>query len=327
MPSPPRLLLPKTAVFVTTRIQEGLPLVPALFMTKILEGILARAQFIYPIVISGFKFMSNHLHMVLVVKNPDDIVGFMDRIKTESGHAVNRLLGRRCRTVWQKRYDSPVLLTPGDVVRKLVYLYTNAQSANIVSTIDEYPNVNSWKMLVTGQYQKVCKWIQRPMIQKLENTNLSVPEQEALATALLSLAKKSHTLTICPDAWFACFDITTPEEISEYRRQVIAGVREKETALTETRTAEGKSVMGPERLMQQPIDTPYTPKTFGRRMWCICQNVELKIAFILMVKSLISHARKVLERWRVGDMTVKYPPGLFPPSMPKICNMMPCEFA
>ncbi len=44
MPSPPKVLLPKSVIFISARIQEGLPIVPAKYMKVILEGILGRVQ-------------------------------------------------------------------------------------------------------------------------------------------------------------------------------------------------------------------------------------------------------------------------------------------
>jgi hypothetical protein len=38
-------------------------------------------------------------------------------------------------------------------------------------------------------------------------------------------------------------------------------------------------------------------------------------------KKLMATARAVRERWRQGDTSVRYPPGLFPPSMPKLANV------
>ena len=48
---------------------------------------------------------------------------------------------------------------------------------------------------------------------------------------------------------------------------------------------------------------------------------SLRIAFITFFKKLMATARSVRERWRQGDTSVRYPPGLFPPSMPKLANV------
>ena len=327
MPAPPRLLLPKTLVFITTRIEEGLPLIPAAFMRCILEGILARAQALFPVRMVAHKFMFNHLHLLMVVANPDDIVAFMDRVKTESAHAINRLLGRRRRTVWQAGYDSPTVLTIADAVAKLAYLYTNAQRAGLEDTIEAYPGLSSWQMFKSGVTQKVCKWIRRTMITKLAKRRLSVSEQEELAAKLSKLATEEHTLRLEPDAWLNCFGVTNPEEIQRYREEVIKAVRDEEARLRQERQEAGKRVVGKARLLAQPIDTPFTPKSFGRRMWCICEDGKLRKEFIQFVKGLIAEGRAVLALWRMGDATAQYPPGLFPPSMPKGANLITPEFA
>ncbi len=43
----------------------------------------------------------------------------MERFKCETGHAVNRLLGRRQVTVWCQGYDSPAILALDDLVEKM----------------------------------------------------------------------------------------------------------------------------------------------------------------------------------------------------------------
>ena len=58
-----------------------------------------------------------------------------------------------------------------------------------------------------------------------------------------------------------------------------------------------------------------------RRMWCLADKRSLRISFIAFFKKLMATARAVRERWRQGDISVRYPPGLFPPSMPKLANV------
>ena len=131
MPSPPRLLIPHSVVLITTRMEEGLPLIPAEFIEVIIKGILGRAQKLYPVVACHYIFMNNHLHLILVVTDPDAVAGFMDRLKTELAHAVNRLLGRRKRTVWYDSYDAVPILTLEDCIEKIAYVYTNPQKLTI----------------------------------------------------------------------------------------------------------------------------------------------------------------------------------------------------
>lgn len=46
-------------------------------------------------------------------------------------------------------------------------------------------------------------------------------------------------------------------------------------------------------------------------------------AIIRFFRALMQKARAVRERWKLGDVTVPYPPGLYPPSMPKLANVLP----
>jgi hypothetical protein len=50
------------------------------------------------------------------------------------------------------------------------------------------------------------------------------------------------------------------------------------------------------------------------------ENRDLRIRFIQFLKSLFAEARSIRERWKVGDYSLPYPLGLYPPSMPKLAE-------
>ena len=110
MPRNNKVFINRTVVSITTRIQEGLPFVATPFMCLLLQSYLAGAQERYPVKIVAFMVMGNHLHMLLVVENPEDVSHFMEYFKRETAIARNRLLGRRQRTVWASGCDSPIFL-------------------------------------------------------------------------------------------------------------------------------------------------------------------------------------------------------------------------
>jgi hypothetical protein len=89
------------------------------------------------------------------------------------------------------------------------------------------------------------------------------------------------------------------------------------------REKEGIALPSQRQVAAQPIDTPYSPKSFGRRMWCICQNIPLRVAFINFVKRLRAQARDVRLAWARGELTKPFPIGLFPPCQPILANMLP----
>ena len=67
----------------------------------------------------------------------------------------------------------------------------------------------------------------------------------------------------------------------------------------------------------------YAPKKFGKRMWCICSNVPLRVAFINFIKDLRARAKEVKHRWLNGGWMEPFPPGLFPPCLPALANIIP----
>lgn len=320
MPRLRKVLLNKTVVFVTTSLEEGLLLQSNEVINGVLESSLARAQALHPVKICHFLFESTHVHLILVVNNPDDVPGFMERFKTESAHGINNLLGRDKHTVWCEGYDSPVVLTPGDVLRRIEYIYTNPSKDNLEETIDNYPGLSSWKMFRSGNHTKLCPWIRRRQIKKLPCQALTVSKANSLARKLKDKCCEYHHLTVMPNAWMECFGIMTPEDRTHWNTELVAAIYEKEQEYRKERKRAGKTVIGKQRLIQGPIDRLYQPQRNGRRMWCICSDVALRKTFINMVKALIGKARQVYERWKSGDFSLAFPLGLFAPSMPKLAE-------
>ena len=100
--------------FLTASTEQGIMIPCNPLMNFLMKSALLRALKHHPINISHFIFSTTHLHMIVRAYNPQDIPGFMERFKTESAHYINKILGRKKRTIWCSGYDSPRLLTPKD---------------------------------------------------------------------------------------------------------------------------------------------------------------------------------------------------------------------
>jgi len=139
---------------------------------------------------------------------------------------------------------------------------------------------------------------------------------------LLKKKKKKNTFTIYPDAWIETLGFTDPEEKKSINKRIAAGLYEAEQDYREIRTREGRSVISPTRLMQTEIAAPYTPTRTGKKMICLGSDKKDRASFIAFIKLLIQRGREVFEEWKKGNTHLKYPLGLYPPSMPKLANVV-----
>lgn len=321
MSRPPRLLLPHTVVLLTSRVQQGLPFACTPLMEMLLWSALAVAQNLYPIKIIAFVVMGNHVHLIVLVEDPEVVESFMERFKCETAHAVNRLLGRRQVTVWCEGYDSPAILTVADLIEKVAYVYANPIRAHRSKSIGAYQGVSSWNMFISGHSEKSVKRIRRPLVEPLPKGRLSPAQHTRLALFAEQQATEILTFILTPNAWISAFpNVLTADK---FNKKVEERLKEIEAEMAAERSA--KQIPLPSNLdvMTQPIDIPYSPKKFGRRMWCICRDVPLRIAFIRFIKELRAKARQVRRQWIHGERTVPFPVGLFPPCQPVLANLLP----
>lgn len=317
MPSPPRYLPPGYPVLVTARTEEGLPFIATALMRLILDSIMARALAVSHVKLCHYIWMGNHFHFLIVVKDPQDVEQFIGRVKTESAHAVNRLLGRRRRTIWVGDYDSVPILTFEDAEEKVRYCYLNPRRANVASSIQVYGRPSSWQAVTSGNLSRMVPWIQRSALSPELLTDKAAVEK------LTNNASVSHELSISPHAWMDAFGVTDKDTQERIHKKICATVFEEELALAKTQVG----TPADERPgAVQDMRRPYTPTKFSRRMWCICSDVPLRVAYILFVKTLIREGRDVLRRWRKGERAAPYPPGLPPPSFPRLATLLPGKF-
>ena len=316
----------KSVILVTARTETGLPMPPTLNMNFILWGVLARARTLYNVKVCHFIFLANHFHMLIVIDTPEDVSNFVGYIKCESAHAVNKLLGRKQRTIWCDGYDSPIILTPRDVIRYIRYIYLNAARANLVESIGDYPGVSSWHMFTNGICSKICKRLSRQSIVPLWSPQLSIAEQKRLVTKWELQPMAKHVFYLEPNAWIECFEEVSPEDIDKINLEIIKQVEETELELKRKRVREKRGVMGATALRRQSMTKEYEPKKHSPRMICLCSDKALRGSFIELFKSLSTQARRVYESWRVGQIRAKIPPGMFAPCMPSLASALALTF-
>lgn len=311
-----------SVLFVTFSIEQGLLLLNNDLGRLIVRSCLARAQTLHPVRISHLLIESNHVHSMIVVDNPEDVPAFVKCFKTESAHYINRLLGRRKRTIWCEGYDSPVVLT---FVRSLIagsYLYGNAAKDDLTESIDDYPGFSTWRMFTKGKYTISCKRLNRNLFTYLPRDCHNLRGYTKRAEEISAESTMEETFTIEPNAWIEAFGITDTTEQKSINARLIERVRHIESRAATVRNRCRKKVLGTERLINQTFDLSYLSNRSGKRMWCLSESRTSRMEFIQFIKDLIAYARSIRARWRRGEISIPYPPGLHPPSVPRLANAL-----
>jgi REP element-mobilizing transposase RayT len=311
-----------SVLFITFTVEEGLLLQSNPLCLAIIRSCLAAAQKLYPVRVCHILVEATHVHLVLVVRNPDDVPGFVGHFKTESAHMLNKVLGRKKRTVWCEDYDSPKVLSLAKAMAIIPYLYSNPPKDNLVGSIEEYPGFSSWGMYQSGEHVKKWKRLRRYHFRALTPDSHNLRGYTKEAERLLGESSELETFTLEPNAWLEAFGVTEPQEQERVNRRLVERVRTLERRAQRKREREKKTVIGRERLISQKIDLTYRPSRKGKRTWCLAHKRSIRIGYIRMLKKLRQEARAVLALWRSGDTSVRYPPGLYPPSMPKLANVL-----
>jgi hypothetical protein len=312
-----------TVLYVTSSIEEGVLFLCNPLCLALLQSCLSVAIANHPVELCHFIVEATHIHMVLVVKDPEDVAGFLRTFKCESAHMINGLLGRRKRTVWCEGYDSPIVLTPIRALVAISYLYSNPAKDNLTESIREYEGFSSWGKFTSGEYSETYKRLRRPQFEFLPLWRQNPAGYKAEADKLLSESTEQYSLNLTPNAWLDAFGITDKDEQQKWNDRIHARVQALEDRAAKVRKRKGHRVIGPERLRRAMFELTRRPKgRSGKRMWCLSESRKVRQHYISFLKGLMFSAREVARRWKLGDFSVSYPPGLYAPCMPRLANVM-----
>ena len=204
----------------------------------------------------------------------------------------------------------------------IAYLYANPAKDNLETSIDRYPGFSTWRMFQSGKLTRQWKRLRRPQFTYIARDANNPRGYAKLAEEILAASDEMQTFTLEPNAWMEAFGYHSPEQQQKINERLVARIGSLEQRAERKRVLEKERVLGGERLLAQVLDTTYRPRRTGRRMWCLSEKRSVRMEFIRYFRELMQKARAVRERWKLGDFSVPYPPGLYPPSMPKLANML-----
>ena len=306
------------------RAKEGLPLPTWELINLLINSALARTQRDDKITICHHLWMGNHVHIIAIVHDAQEAVDFMQELQKKLTESIKRLLGKEHLNIWEGSAMMAIITDPEKVIDRLAYLYANPASADLVDTIEDYPGVSSWQEYKSSPHQidakcsKKIPWVRQPLVPKLSSRRLTRIEDRAI-TASVSKAssKKTHNLTVYPNAWMKAFGITESKDVEVWNKRAVELIRQKEDAARESRGK--KKVLGVERLRREAIFKEHIPKEKREKIFVLSSDVKLRIKYINYIKTKADEACALYAPWTNGHQ-VGWPPGVFRPPLRPVAN-------
>ncbi len=136
---------------ITTRTIQGRFLLrPSKDLNEIVLGIVGRAQRYHKVELFGISVLSNHYHMLAWAKDSDQIANFMEFVNSNLSAEVGRLVDWP-ETMFPERYRGIIVSDERRAQEgRLRYLLKQGVKENLVETPEEWPGVNSVKVLCYG---------------------------------------------------------------------------------------------------------------------------------------------------------------------------------
>jgi hypothetical protein len=288
-------------VEVTSRTVQGrLLLRPSQQLNDILLGVLGRAQARYPLEIVSFTFLSSHFHMLLWVRDAQQLALFMGYFNGNLAREVGRLTGWSDR-LWSRRYQAIVVSDEEAAqVDRLTYHLAQGVKENLVARVEEWPGVHCAHALLTGEPVEGT-WYDRTLAYSLR-LQRKTPEPGQVDIR--------QTVVLSP---LPCWKHLTPEV---YRARVAALIHQIEATAAAERAKKGVEPLGIEKILAQDPETrpeilDCSPAPFVHAATRKIRK-ELQEAYGWFVAAY----REAADKLRKGDRNAAFPPGSFPPHLP-----------
>lgn len=301
MGNPPRYVPGPCLVEVTSRTIHGRFLLrPSRDLNDQIVGILARASRRYDVGVVHYIVMSNHMHMLLVPRDAQQLAGFMGYVNGNIAREAGRLHQWK-EKFWGRRYRVVVVSDePEAQVARLRYLLENGCKEGLVQKPSAWPGANSTGALVEGARLQGW-WFDRALAYEARRRGEQPTKYEFANQEELSL--------IPLPSW-------SDLPLEQRRERARELVKDIERTTRERLAQEGRSPMGARRILRQnPHAAPEHPARspaprFHAATWGVRKGLE--IAF-LEFRLWYQDASAAL---RAGLKKVEFPPGSFPPRLP-----------
>lgn len=298
----------KRVVHITNRCWEGLPFVPNRFMRRLLNGVMARAQTLYPVTIVCYLFMGNHYH-IIIAGDANRVSCFANYLDGEIAKRMMRLFpGRWGVKFWAGRFKEQFLPSPEAVIEKIGYVFCNPLRARLVSKVHAYPGASSIAALETWDNKTtlLCSFTLPRHYTPLGDCYISRRRDIQLCKTLHKKSEGFCALSTDLFGWTKCFRVKIDRTKTLDRLQA--------TISEQSQRAEQLGVIGTKNLVSRPLNRPHRPekKKADRTPFVDCPEPDARIYHIADYRSLQRQVRSSWDMVKQGKVA-SWPLGSFCP--------------
>ena len=303
------------------RSLQGLPLPARALTTFLIESIIGRLIRADDIIVCGYVWMSNHVHMQVFSLDCDALSHFHERLKKRLTDFLKRLLGLSHLRLWDDRTTVGEVLDLEAAISRIVYTYLNPVRAGLVGSIDEYRGCNTWHEFLSAEpridavVEKEVPWILATDIDRLSGVNPTTSEEMKLIGVLNERASKreTHKVKLMPFKWLETFKIVDPLDIETIRQRIIANVRAEEALLSQNK-------MPPAKLEGFVVTDTYVPQKKERKVFMYGSTKERRWDYLNLYRCFLTQCANCYQLLKQGAESIPWPPECFRPPGPRLCN-------
>ncbi len=273
---------------------------PSASLNDIILGVLGRAQRLRPVEVCAVSVLSNHLHLLLVADDAQQVARFMQYVGSNLAREVNRLTGWSG-SVFHSRYSMIVVSDEEEAqVGRLRYVLSQSCKENLVERLRDWPGVSSVRTLVDGE-PLTGHWIDRTLerIARARRGSLDITELATIERLVLSPIPRRRHLS--------------PEMHQRATAELVDAI-EQEAAAERKRT--GIRALGVRAILAQ--HPQHRPETIAKSPAPLIHAASRAVrrAFYEAYARFVAAFRAAAETLRRGDSGSIFPAGSFPPALP-----------
>jgi hypothetical protein len=302
MSRPLRFSPHRSLVLVTQRTFQGrLLLRPSAELNDLVIGLLGKAQARHGMVVHACAFLSNHFHLLVSPESAHQLADFMRTFTARLGFEVGRLQGWEG-PVFPIRYrSSPVTDEEPAQVEWLRYVLAHGCKEGLVARPTDWPGVHAATALAEGRDLE-GHWVDRSALCEARRRKREPDPATFCHRAMVHL-------TPLP-CWA---DLST----SAYRSRIQALLEDIELERAPPQDPPRQAVLGCAAILQQDPHTPVPPPAKRRAPWVLAASRAARQALVQAYRDFVLAFREAARRLKEGARDVVFPPGSFPPPLPR----------